>query len=69
LPCGWRQYAADDLAGSQNGRVMSHDRSYHPQIYWIDPELSPRMHGVVKQSLPVARAAKPRQRKAPAAKI
>jgi hypothetical protein len=33
---------------------MSHDRSYHPQIYWIEPGLSPRMRGVVEQSLAVA---------------
>jgi hypothetical protein len=34
--CGWRQFATGDLAGSQNGRVMSHDRTYHPEIYWTE---------------------------------
>jgi hypothetical protein len=43
---------------------MNHDRTYHLQIYWIEiywikPELSPRMHGVVKQSLAVARGRTP----------
>jgi hypothetical protein len=33
---------------------MGHDRTYHPQIYWIEPGLSPRMRGVVKQSLALA---------------
>jgi hypothetical protein len=28
---------------------MSHDGSYHPQIYRIEPALSPRMRGLVKQ--------------------
>jgi len=37
---------------------MSHDRTYHPQIcwielYWIEPGLSPRIRGVVKHSLAV----------------
>src|SRR4029077_14570336 len=54
LPCGRRQHATGDLPDFQNGRGMSHDRSYHPQIYWIEPGSSPRMRGVVKQSLTVA---------------
>jgi hypothetical protein len=33
---------------------MSHDRTYDPQIHWIEPELSPRMRAVVKPSLAVA---------------
>jgi len=54
LPCGGRQHAIGNLPGFQNGRVMSHHRSNHPQIYWIKPGLSPRMRGLVKQSLAVA---------------
>ena len=59
LPSGRRQHATGDLPRFQNGRVMSHEISchsqIHPQIYWIEPALSPRMRGVVKQSRAAAR--------------